>query len=83
MLGLSNNCNIADTLSAMEGRFQRLYSRRAMVHHYTQYMDAEGLPQARDDLLGLIQEYRELQQQQTPPAAAMMAHQTRRLKPLF
>lgn len=68
----------------MEGRFQRLYSRRAMVHHYTQYMDGEGLLQARDDLLGLIQEYRDLQQQQeAPPAAAMMAHNTRRLRPLF
>ena len=80
VLGLSNNCGIAETFTAMESRFQRLYSRRAMVHHYTQYIDDQVLSEARDDLRGLIQEYNDLQGAQPPPAGVSL---TRRLRPLF
>jgi len=64
----------------MESRFQRLYSRRAMVHHYTQYIDDQVLAEARDDLSGLIQEYCNLQGAQPQSSGAKT---TRRLRPLF
>lgn len=36
LLSLSNSCCLADTFAALESRFARLYTRRAMLHHYTQ-----------------------------------------------
>ena len=39
-LGLSNNCAIADSLfSSLLTRCNRLYRRKAHVHHYTEYME--------------------------------------------
>ena len=42
VLSLSNNTCIATTFDRMHQRFDKLYSRRAMVHHYTQYMGEAG-----------------------------------------
>ena len=64
VLALSNNCCIATTLSSLESRFQKLYSRRAMLHHYTQFVDVDAFESAREDLAQLIDDYRGLDQPQ-------------------
>jgi tubulin epsilon len=78
LLCLSNNCRIADTFTTLESRFNRLYTRKAMVHHYTQFMDGQALTDARDSLADIIREYQELDRAE-PPAA----HAARSFRPLF
>ena len=38
VLSLSNNTSIAQTFEKMQRRFEALFSRRAMTHHYTHFM---------------------------------------------
>lgn len=35
LLCLANNCCIKDRFAMMVSRFNRLYSKKAMIHHYT------------------------------------------------
>jgi len=42
LLCLANNSCIATTFDSMHDRFMRLYSRRAMLHHYTQVRASQG-----------------------------------------
>jgi hypothetical protein len=51
---------MAATFECFGGRFQRLYKRRAMVHHYSQYMDPLRFDEAYEDLLRLVDDYRGL-----------------------
>ena len=60
LLCLSNNSCMATTFARFGDRFQRLYRRKAMVHHYAQYMDAQGFDEAYEDLLQLVHDYRGL-----------------------
>jgi len=57
LLSLTNNSCVTSTFLRLLGRFQKLYRRRAMVHHYAEYMDVTLLEEAREDLRGLIEEY--------------------------
>lgn len=64
LLCLSNNSCMAATFSRFAGRFQRLYKRRAMVHHYAQYMGGDAgahFDAAYEDLLQLVDDYRGLE----------------------
>jgi tubulin epsilon len=63
VLCLTNNTCIAETFDAMLSRFSKLYSRRAMVHHFSEYMGDGDAPQmfasAHDALCQLSASYRE------------------------
>mmetsp|Transcript_86281 Transcript_86281/g.230429 ORF Transcript_86281/g.230429 Transcript_86281/m.230429 type:complete len:232 (+) Transcript_86281:808-1503(+) len=67
LLCLSNNCCITDTFDRLETRFNMLYRRRAMVHHYERFMNVGGgdakalLDSAADNLHTLIEEYQQTQ----------------------
>jgi tubulin epsilon len=61
LLCLSNNCCIRDTFQRMHDRFRRLYLRRAHLHHYTEFMDADVLSQAFENVKHLINEYARLE----------------------
>ncbi len=62
LLCLTNNsCVAATTFTRLGDRFERLYRRRAMVHHYEEYMDGLAFEEAREDLWGLVEEYRGLE----------------------
>jgi hypothetical protein len=52
---------MATTFERFGGRFQRLYKRKAMVHHYSQYMDTLCFDEAYEDLLRLVDDYRGLE----------------------
>lgn len=60
LLCLSNNSCMAATFERFGARFQRLYKRKAMVHHYAQYMDTHCFDEAYEDLLQLVDDYRGL-----------------------
>ncbi|GAB5033511.1 Hypothetical protein NocV09_01400450 [Nannochloropsis oceanica] len=61
VLSLSNNSCVATTFERMALRFDRLYRRKAMVHHYAEYMDASLMEEAREDLCQVIDGYRALE----------------------
>jgi len=61
VLSLSNSSCVATTFERMKGRFEKLYRRRAMVHHYAEYMDVSHLEEAREDLCQVIEGYRALE----------------------
>ena len=42
LLGLTNSCAMADVLGALTARFDKLYRRRAHVHHFTQVARVHG-----------------------------------------
>ena len=50
ILALSNSCCMASVLDTSIGRFDRLYRRKAHVHHFSQYVDPSVLTQAREAL---------------------------------
>ena len=55
------------TFGALRTRFWSLYRRRAMVHHYTQYIDAGVFDDALASLDALIGDY-EAHDRAQPPA---------------
>jgi len=61
VLCLQNATSISSTFSALRDRFHLLYRRKAMLHHYTQYVDAERFDDALNDLDELIESYAEAQ----------------------
>lgn len=82
LLCLSNNCCIRETFERLRDRFRKLYVRKAHVHHYTEYMEAERLSEALENVRYLIDEYAKLERsahQLDAPATSA----TRRLQPLF
>lgn len=66
LLCLSNNTCIAETFEAMCGRFQRLFKRQVYVHHYTQYMEVDGMRSALDNVCALRDAYREVENMPEP-----------------
>ncbi|GLD98520.1 hypothetical protein PINS_up007217 [Pythium insidiosum] len=81
LLCLSNNCCIRGTFERMRDRFRKLYSRRAHMHHYTEYMDSEVLAYSLDNVQYLIDEYARLERGSDVPDAGSDASR-RRLQPL-
>ena len=72
LLALSNSCAIADALGQATARFDLLYKRRAHLHHFTQYMEAEALAGAREVVRSVASEYNRLKDTSPPPEAAAL-----------
>ncbi len=86
LLCLSNNCCMGNSFAALRNRFLKLYSRRAMLHHYTQYVESEVFEEALDSLGGLIDEYAQLNdgiQSPDPPLELNNIASWRRFQPAF
>ena len=60
LLCLANNTAIADTFVNIHERFNRIFKRRAHVHHYTEFMEEEQFLVAQETLVGLVQDYQSL-----------------------
>lgn len=82
LLCLANNCCIRETFERLRLRFQKLYARKAHVHHYTEFMERARLAEALENVQFLINEYAKLERSayELEPAATAS---TRRLQPLF
>ncbi|PRP81836.1 epsilon tubulin [Planoprotostelium fungivorum] len=57
LLCLSNNCCIKNVFKEMHGRFMKLYSRKAHIHHYTDYMDMSMFEEGLENVVDLMREY--------------------------
>ena len=65
MLGLANNTCIKDTFGHIKDRFQRLYKRKAHLHHYTQVdgMDISLFEEAENSIKDLISDYKNMEKE--------------------
>eukprot|EP01116_Phalansterium_solitarium_P011350 TRINITY_DN2699_c0_g1_i1.p1 TRINITY_DN2699_c0_g1~~TRINITY_DN2699_c0_g1_i1.p1 ORF type:complete len:466 (-),score=188.35 TRINITY_DN2699_c0_g1_i1:352-1749(-) len=66
LLCLSNNCCIKDTFQDVVNRFKKLYTRKAHLHHYLNYMDKDVFEDSLDTVRSLIDAYSALQHRQAP-----------------
>jgi tubulin epsilon len=82
LLCLSNNCCIRETFERLNARFHKLYSRKAHLHHYTEFMDAGVLDEAQETVRYLVGEYAKLERSSDATLPAVTPR-TRRLQPLF
>ncbi|CAM9754488.1 unnamed protein product [Phaeothamnion confervicola] len=57
LLCLANNCCVAGRFDGMAERFARLYRRRAMLHHYTQFVEPAVFDEAYESLLRVAADY--------------------------
>ena len=56
---IANTTSIAEVISRMDARFDKLYSKRAFVHHYVGAGLEEGeFVEVRDNLAALEEEYK-------------------------
>lgn len=69
LLALSNSCAMADVLHGATGRFDKLFKRRAHVHHFTEYMEADGLVEARDAVKATADAYARMRNAPVPDEA--------------
>jgi tubulin epsilon len=53
ILSLSNNCCISEVFGTMRRRFNKLFGRQMYVHHYTEFMEREGMAEARQNVATL------------------------------
>lgn len=67
LLALVNSTAFGAVLDEQRRRFDRLYTRRAHVHHYTQFIELEQMEHARANVVDLIGEYAAVQS--APPPA--------------
>ena len=57
LLALSNSCAMGSVLSDAVSRFDRLYKRKAHVHHFTEYVETDVLAHARETVRHTALEY--------------------------
>lgn len=62
LLTLANHTCIKTTFVELKERFTTLYRRKAHVHHYTDHIELNDFEQARENLLQLIEEYKQVEQ---------------------
>lgn len=70
VLGLANSCAAHHMFSQTLRDFGRLYSRKAHVHHYTQYMEQQHFNDAFDAVNSLMKDYIHLEMVQEAPAVS-------------
>ncbi|CAD7965423.1 unnamed protein product [Amoebophrya sp. A120] len=71
-LGLANNCGIVPgLLQSIVRKFERLYKRRAHVHHYTDFMDSEDplleFDAALENVRSVMGDYLHVDKNASPP----------------
>lgn len=74
LLCLANNTCIVTPFKKLKHRFNKLYRRKANVHHYTEYMDIEEFDKAYQSLEDLIARYEDCEKPQ---------EEIQRITPLF
>jgi tubulin epsilon len=60
LLQLANNCSITDCLYSVRDRFVQLYTVRAHLHHYLEYIEQSMLDEALNSLDNLCVQYEEM-----------------------
>eukprot|EP00462_Mataza_sp_D1_P026532 CAMPEP_0175125944 /NCGR_PEP_ID=MMETSP0087-20121206/3581_1 /TAXON_ID=136419 /ORGANISM="Unknown Unknown, Strain D1" /LENGTH=463 /DNA_ID=CAMNT_0016407805 /DNA_START=34 /DNA_END=1422 /DNA_ORIENTATION=- len=60
-LSLANNCCIKDTFCDIKARFNRLYKRKAHLHHYTEYVEEGYFQESVRQIDSVVSEYSAVQ----------------------
>ena len=66
LLALTNSCAMGEVLHDAVARFDRLYKRKAHLHHFTQYVEPGMLASAREVVRGTADEYKRLGDEGAP-----------------
>lgn len=66
LLCLANNTCIKDNFLEMTERFNKLYRRKAHIHHYAEFIDIQHFDEALDATKSLIDRYAELEKMVKP-----------------
>ena len=69
VLSMSNSTGVATVLDHLGTRFKKLYSRKAHVHHYLEYMEKKEFDDARDAVMDICRDYQRMDQSHTPLTA--------------
>jgi tubulin epsilon len=77
LLALSNSCAMGGILSESVSRFDRLYKRRAHVHHFTEYVEAEAMVHAREAVKQVAADYNRLRAAPVPAEAMSLLERLR------
>ena len=67
LLMMSNNCAIGSKLGDLRDRFMKLYSVRAHVHHYDQYLELSYFDGTMETINSVVDDYAYLNTVQPPP----------------
>ncbi|XP_061166870.1 tubulin epsilon chain-like [Saccostrea echinata] len=72
LLTLANNTCVHNTFVDLKDRFNRLYKRKAHVHHYTSVegMEVADFGESLESLTSLVEDYKGLEQQMNNPPPA-------------
>mmetsp|Transcript_26801 Transcript_26801/g.46495 ORF Transcript_26801/g.46495 Transcript_26801/m.46495 type:complete len:599 (-) Transcript_26801:63-1859(-) len=74
VLSLANSCAAHHLFSQNLRVFNRLYSKKAMVHHYTKYVEREIFDEAFETVNTLMKDYIHLDMLQETPASCAGSH---------
>lgn len=77
LLALTNSSCFAGVLAKLGGRFDRLYKRKAHLHHFTEYMDAGGIAEARECVQVVREAYAGLNNAPVPDEALALLDRLR------
>ena len=69
ILGIYNSTDFGCVLDGHRSRFNQLYRRKAMLHHYTEYIEADAVADSHESVHSIIQEYESIAQGNLPYAA--------------
>ena len=72
LLCLANNTCLSENFSEMVERFNKLYKRKAHVHHYKEFLDEAHFQETLDATVGLIRRYEELEKLEKPEKSFRM-----------
>jgi len=61
VLGVYNSTAFGTVLQRERSKFNRLYKRKAMLHHYTEFVDASVIDDAEKLIVDLIGDYNDIE----------------------
>ena len=85
ILAIYNSTAFGSVLSRQLTAFQRLFRRRAMLHHYTEFMEEDEIFAAEECVSALVEQYSALENGTWKPASALggESYASRLLFPAF
>jgi len=69
VLSLGNSCSMKALFTQTNQGFMRLYTKKAHLHHYTQYMEMNLFEEALEEVRDLCESYKEVEQHRVPKSA--------------
>jgi tubulin epsilon len=57
LLAIYNSTALSSVFGREQSRFNQLHSRKAMLHHYTEFVDAEAIAEAETSILDVLGDY--------------------------